>query len=145
MYHATRRTHLASKDAIKGIYKHFLTQECFASLNPKWRQDAAAKSADKVFVGLSFRQRLDKRAWHGQDYSVCRRLEHHVLWVYCMFRPFVSTPPTTVRSPCFQVRQNGKSFIRKTSSTHQTLRETIPGSKCRLMNHPFECFSGFSA
>lgn len=137
MYHTMRQMHLASKQDKTNHQRHLQ-----ALFNPgvlcipksKMMAERCCQVCRQGFRWIELR--LDKRAWHSQDYSVCRRLEQRVLWIYCMFRAelFVSTPPTT---SCFQVRQNGKSFARKTSSTHQTLWETIPGSKSRLMRSHF--------
>lgn len=125
-----------------------LTQE-FYTLNPKRRQNSAARSADKVFLGSSFQLQLDKKVSNRQHYSLCWRLEQRVLWISCMFRPelCVSTPPITVHrpTPCFQVRQNHKQFGWKTASRHKTLCDTIPGPKCRLIKitHSECCFFFF--
>lgn len=74
-YYKISPTHLASKPDKTNPQRHreaLLDPIVLHALNLKRRQNAAAKSADKVFIGWSFQWCLDKSIWHSQDYSVCR-------------------------------------------------------------------------
>ncbi len=96
------------------------------TLNLKRWENAGAKSADKVFVGLGFQLRLDKRPDTAKiTQSVERTGTTCPLGSTVCSGSFVSTPPATVRTPCFQVRQNGKSFAWKIASGQET-SDTIP-------------------
>lgn len=151
-YYETDPNNLASKPSKTNRQRRLealLTwPKSFYALNPKRQQRAAARSADKVFLGLSFQLQLDKKVCHRQHYSLCWRLEQRVLWISWMFRLelCVSAPPITVHrpAPCFQVRQNHKQFGWKTASRHKTLCDIIPAPKCRLMKSLIQSVFFFS-
>lgn len=142
MHHSTRQAQLIwhqsqNKTGHQRHVRAVLDPGVLYTLNPKWRQTADAKFADKVFAGLSFELRWDKRSRHSQDYSVCRGAWNNVSSgsTVCSDSLFQRLP--LYRTPCFHVREKELCFF--FSFQERNCIQTLNIVQ-RLWNHPFWVF-----